>query len=70
MSVNKEIQDLQVKVAFLENTLSKISDEYYQQQRDLENLKRHYKVLMEKLNMVSSSGTQVSDFSDEKPPHY
>ena len=70
MSVNKEIQDLQVKVAFLENTLSKISDEYYQQQRDLENLKRQYKVLSEKLNMVSSSDTQVSDFSDEKPPHY
>jgi len=70
MSVNKEIQDLQVKVAFLENTLSKISDEYYQQQRDLENLKRQYKMLSEKLNMVSSSDTQVSDFSDEKPPHY
>ena len=70
MSVNKEIQDLQVKVAFLENTLSKISDEYYQQQRDLENLKRQYKMLLEKLNVVSSSDTQVSDFSDEKPPHY
>ena len=70
MSVNKEIQDLQVKVAFLENTLSKISDEYYQQQRDLENLKRQYKMLSEKLNMVSSSDTQISDFSDEKPPHY
>lgn len=70
MSVNKEIQDLQVKVAFLENTLSKISDEYYQQQRDLENLKRQYKMLSEKLNVVSSSDTQVSDFSDEKPPHY
>ena len=43
MSADSDIQDLQVKVAFLEDSLSKISDEYYQQQRELEKLKMQFK---------------------------
>lgn len=70
MSADSDIQDLQVKVAFLEDSLSKISDEYYQQQRELEKLKMQFKLLLEKFNMVSSNSNQDSDVMDEKPPHY
>ena len=59
MPASKNIQDLQIKVAFLEDTLSKVSDEYYQQQRDIENLKRQYKALLEKLDLASSSDAQA-----------
>ena len=70
MSDDKAIQELQVKVAFLEDSLSKVSDEYYQQQRDLQRLKKQYDALLEKLNLMSSSASQESEISDDKPPHY
>ena len=70
MSDDKAIQELQVKVAFLEDSLSKVSDEYYQQQRDLQRLKKQYDALLEKLNLMSSSAAQEAEISDDKPPHY
>jgi len=70
MSDDKAIQELQVKVAFLEDSLSKVSDEHYQQQRDLQSLKKQFEALLEKLNLMSSSASQEAEISDEKPPHY
>lgn len=70
MPADQDIQVLQVKVAFLEDSIAKLSDEYYQQQRELENLKQQFRLLLEKFNVVSSNSTQGVDISDEKPPHY
>jgi len=49
---DSDIQDLQVKVAFLEDSLSKISDEFFLQQRELEDLKVKYQDLSNKMRDV------------------
>lgn len=65
-----DIQDLQVKLAFLEDTLSKLSDEFFIQQRELDDLKVKYTSLIHKLQGVQSSDQGPTELMDERPPHY
>ena len=67
---DKALEDLQVKVAFLEDALSKLSDEFYCQQRDLENLKAQQSAIIQKINTTSSDDSGPAEISDERPPHY
>ncbi len=64
------LQELEVKVAFLEHALNKLSDEYYLQQKELDKLKISYLTLAEKVN--SGGGDDGGqDFQEEEiPPHY
>ncbi|MEM7360558.1 MAG: SlyX family protein [Pseudomonadota bacterium] len=64
------IEDLQVKVAFLEDALNKLSDEHYQQQRELDEVKMKLAGLIEKLRSQTQESDPGSDIHDEKPPHY
>ena len=65
---NNSIEDLQTKVAFLEDALEKLSDEYFKQQQELEILKRQYQIIVERLQQISESETNT--YINEKPPHY
>jgi len=65
-----DIQDLQVKIAFLEDSLSKISDEFFLQQRELEDLKAKYVGLSMKMRGIQNHNQSASEVIDEKPPHY
>ncbi len=67
---DSQLQELQVKVAFLEDSLSKMSDEFFIQQRELEDLKSKYAALVGKLRSVQNTQTDVADLIDERPPHY
>ena len=67
---NSDIQDLQVKLAFLEDSLSKISDEFFTQQRELDDLKVKYAGLMSKIYGMQSSDQGPAEVMDERPPHY
>ncbi len=69
MTIDSAVLELQVKVAFLEDALSKLSDEHFKQQRDIELLKRQNALLIEKLESTSSNSTE-SVTEIEKPPHY
>lgn len=64
------IEDLQVKIAFLEDSLNKLSDEHYQQQRELDEVKAKLVGLIEKVRAGSNESTEQADIVDEKPPHY
>jgi len=69
MSESK-IEELEVKVAFLEEALNKLSDEHYAQQKELEKLKlSHAQVLETVRNNATQAGEQPSA-ADEVPPHY
>ena len=63
-------EDLQIKVAFLEDTLSKLSDEFYLQQRELEGLKSKYAGLVNKVRGMSSGDAIPAQVLDDRPPHY
>ena len=67
---NSDIQDLQIKVAFLEDSLSKISDEFFIQQRELEDLKMKYTGLITKVRGAQSNDQGSEEVLDERPPHY
>lgn len=63
------LQELEVKVAFLEDALNKLSDEHYQQQKELEKLRNYCISLSDKVNSGGDEGGQ--DFQQEEiPPHY
>lgn len=67
---SSDIQELQVKVAFLEDSLSKISDEFFTQQRELDELKAKYASLITKIRGMQSADQGAAEAQDERPPHY
>jgi len=68
--MTKSVQELEIKVAFLEDALSKLSDEFYLQQRELENIKVQQVALIDKLNSNNSEDSAQAQILDERPPHY
>jgi len=68
--MTKPVEELEIKVAFLEDAISKLSDEFYLQQRELENLKAQQAALLDKLNSNSAEESSAAQMPDERPPHY
>ena len=68
--MTKSVEELEIKVAFLEDTLVKLSDEFYLQQRELENLKAQQTALSDKVNNNSNDESARGEILDERPPHY
>ena len=64
------MEQLEVKLAFLEDALSKLSDEFYQQQKELEILKTQHTVLRERIDDRGSADDSEYSAADERPPHY
>ena len=67
---NHPNESLEVKVAFLEESLQQLSDEYYQQQKELETLKKQFKVLFERLDTGGHNDNGDVSSEPETPPHY
>lgn len=70
MWMSNSINELEIKVAFLEDTLAKLSDEFYQQQRELDSLKAQYDGLINKVRTLGDNESASTDVLDERPPHY
>ena len=68
--MTKSVEELEIKVAFLEDTLVKLSDEFYLQLRELENLKAQQTALIDKVNNNSNDESARGEILDERPPHY
>ena len=66
----QHIQELQEKVAFLEQAINKLSDEYYTQQKELQKLHRQLTALGERVDVSQDSGAGEGEILDERPPHY
>jgi len=67
---DQSIEELQVKVAFLEDSLAKLSDEFVLQKRELDELKSVHHGLLDKVRAMSNSQNEGGDILDERPPHY
>lgn len=67
---NRDLEDLQVKVSFLEEALNKLSDEHYAQQKELELLKLSHATVLETLRNQATGSEQATSLEDEIPPHY
>ena len=64
------VEELEVKVAFLEQAMSELSDEYYEQQKELNSLSGLVHSLLEKLTKIESEESGSETIVDERPPHY
>lgn len=57
-------------MAFLEDALAQLSDEFYTQQKELLALKAQQQQLLSKLEDAQSNGNSELEVIDERPPHY
>jgi len=66
------IESLQVKLAFMEDTVEKLSNEFYEQQNEITKLQMINQQLVEKMKVLEShsDSSQSRTIIDEKPPHY
>ena len=55
-------------MAFLEESVAQLSDEFYSQQRELDALKKQYANLIDKLNSPHSGEVEHNIILNEKPP--
>jgi len=67
---NSDSDELEIKLAFLEDSLAKLSDEFYHQQRELDDLKAKYNALISKVLSNSIDNASANENVDERPPHY
>ena len=67
--MNHSIEQLEIKVAFLEQANGELSQELYRQRQELEALRAQLAVLLERLEAAQSESTSYSE-EQEKPPHY
>lgn len=69
--MNEEIEDLQSRVSFQDDTIAKLSDQIALQDKELTNIKSLLKILQEKCLDLSHEMDQVLPSQNiEKPPHY
>jgi uncharacterized coiled-coil protein SlyX len=61
------LADLEVKCAYLEKTLSELSDVVWKQQRELDALKDAYRGLKDR---ISAEPGLVDPAQQDRPPHY
>lgn len=69
MSTSKT-DELEMKVAFLEDALEKLSEEFFAQQKQLGLLQTQHDKLIEQVRSLHEGGNQEHAILDEKPPHY
>lgn len=67
--MSEALEDLQVKVAFLEDALAKLGEEFYLQQKELQKLKAQHNSLLDKVGRLDGD-SNAGDILDEAPPHY
>lgn len=66
MSTDNE--DLEIRLAYLDDTVEQLSQQLYRQSREIETLTGRCRRLEERIQRLASSGTQTD--GDERPPHY
>ena len=67
MSTEKRLVDLEARIAHQDQAINDLSNEIYQQQRQIEQLETTCKILLEHSQQpATADGIQ----NDEKPPHY
>ncbi len=62
------IEQIEIKIAYLEQANAELSDVVYQQRQELESLRAQLSELLRRLDAAQTPMTDAPE--DEKPPHY
>lgn len=65
-----DITDLQIKIAYLENTVDTLNDVISQQDKALKDLQDQLKLLYKFLESRDDDGIAPFDLLADRPPHY
>ncbi|AKG15288.2 SlyX family protein [Moraxella bovoculi] len=65
-----DITDLQIKIAYLENTVDTLNDVIAQQDKALKDLQDQLKLLYKFLESRDDDGIAPFDLLADRPPHY
>lgn len=65
-----DITDLQIKIAYLENTVDTLNDVISQQDKTLKDLQDQLKLLYKFLESRDDDGIAPFDLLADRPPHY
>lgn len=63
------IEQLELKIAYLENANQELSDIVYRQQRDIDTLRAQMSAHQRQLDVWRSESSDTGPL-DERPPHY
>lgn len=66
---NKQLTDIETKIAYQERMLSELNAIVYEQQKTIEDLKKMVELIRNRV-MDLSDVTSFADQGSEKPPHY
>jgi len=67
--MNDRIEQIEIKVAFLEQANAQLSDELFRHRQQVEALQAQLNALTGRFEASQTSSTAYSP-DDEKPPHY
>lgn len=67
--MDDRLDQIEIKVAYLEKTNAELSDELFRQRQQLEALREKIAVLAGRFEAAQSQPTAYTA-EDEKPPHY
>lgn len=65
-----DITDLQIKIAYLENTVDTLNDVIAQQDKALKDLQDQLRLLYKFLESRDDDGIAPFDLLADRPPHY
>lgn len=68
--MNQRIEQLEIKIAYLEQANAQLSDEIFRQQQQIEALREQMAALTGRFEAASQSQAAPYTAEDEKPPHY
>lgn len=67
--MNDRLEQIEVRIAYLEQANTQLSDELVKQQAELEKLRMQLAALLQRQDAAQSAST-VYTAEEEKPPHY
>lgn len=67
--MTERLDQIEIRIAYLEQANAQLSDTVYRQRLELEALRERLATLMSRLDAAQSSPTTYTP-EDEKPPHY
>jgi SlyX protein len=68
--MNERLEQLELKLAFLERANQELSDVVYRQQQELDDLRARLAVLAARVDTMKVSEATEYTPEQEKPPHY
>ncbi|MCQ2588895.1 MAG: SlyX family protein [Treponema sp.] len=68
MNIDERLDNLEIKLAYMEDFVNQIQEVAVQQTKDIERLKAENRLMAEKIKELISAAE--GDIPNRKPPHY